>query len=496
MKKIFIYVLPFIVAFSITGCKKDYLETKPSDQVDDNVIFSNTEGAWTALEGIWRLHWEYNINNPSGSTNHSSFGQKSWDLVSDLMGNDMVMHTGAGTYGWYTTDYRYTAQLTAVNNGRSERIWTQYYTIISNANNIINNIDKANGAQADKDIIKGQALAIRAYSYFNLVNWFQHTYKGNENKPGVPIYTAVTVKGNPRGTVQQVYNRIIEDLTAAEPLLTGKTRKHLSHINVNVVQGIRARVALQMEDWPTAASYANKARQGYTPMSTTQYMAGFSSISNPEWMWGLQIIPDQATIYASFFSHMDVTNAGYAQLGSQKKITKALYDQIPAGDVRKVLFKAPGTGTATSPDYNQLKFRVPTAGSWAADYVLMRAAEMYLIEAEALARQGQDATAKTVLETLVKARFAAYTAPSGGGALLNEILLQRRIELWGEGFSLFDIKRLKTGLNRPTGAGNHGLPNYDPITYTLADQDTKFLMRIPQREIDASDAIGPEDQNP
>jgi hypothetical protein len=140
---------------------------------------------------------------------------------------------------------------------------------------------------------------------------------------------------------------------------------------------------------------------------------------------------------------------------------------------------------------------VATAGNWAADYLYMRAAEMYLIEAEALARQGQDGPARTALETLVQQRFPAYSAAAfSGTALLNEILLQRRIELWGEGFSLIDIKRLKTGLNRPTGAGNHGSPNFNPAVYTLPDADPKFLMRIPRYEIDNNSLISDGDQNP
>ena len=485
------YFTPILFAIAISGCKKDYLDTNPSNAVVSELVFTNTDGAYVALDGIYR--WTYTY-----FTNHSNFGQKTADLVSDLMGNDMVVHSAG--YGWFNTDYRYTAQLTATDNSRSERLWYYYYRLINNANLILVDIDKAAGEQADKDNIKGQALAIRAHSYFYLVNFFQQTYKGNESKPGVPIYKVPTSIGAPRGTVKEVYDLIIADLTEAETLLTGKTRKVMSHINVNTVQAIRARVALQMEDYATAATYANKARQGRSPMSAAQYQAGFSKINdgNPEWLWGAEVITDQATVYASFYSHMDVATGGYAALGGQKKITKSLYDQIPAGDVRKTVFQTPGTGTSTSPDYNQKKLRVPTPGSWAADYLYMRAGEMYLTEAEALARTpGQEAAARTVLQTLIQARNPAYTAAGlNGAALISEILLQRRIEMWGEGVALFDIKRLKTGLNRVAGAGNHGTPSYDPIVYTLADQDSKFLMRIPQAEIDASDVLTAADQNP
>ncbi len=127
----------------------------------------------------------------------------------------------------------------------------------------------------------------------------------------------------------------------------------------------------------------------------------------------------------------------------------------------------------------------------------MRSSEMYLIEAEALARQSQDAAARTVLEALIKTRFPAYSAAGfSGAALVSEIILQRRIELWGEGFSLMDIKRLGQGLNRATGAGNHGAPSFDPGVYTTSPADPRFLMRVPQRELDNNTNMSPGDQNP
>lgn len=470
------------------SCKKDYLETSPSDQAPTQLVFATTEGAYVALNGIYRAQYQ--------AWDVDAFAQKALDLVSDLMGNDMVIHQAG--YNWFNGEYRYTAQTTTATDGRSDQTWSYYYFLINAANNIIVNVDDASGPQEDKDNIKGQALAVRAFSYFNLVNYFQHTYKGNENKPGVPLYTEPSSDGKPRGTVQDVYTQIVADLTSAESLLANKPRKHISHINLNTAQGIRARVALQMEDWTTAATYANKARQGYVPMTASQYLGGFSSVTNPEWMWGMQIISDQSTRLASFFSHVDASVFGYAQAGmAQKKITRALYDQIPPGDVRRSVFKEPGTGAGTNPDYNQNKFYILDPSTWNADYVFMRAAEMYLVEAEALARQNQDGTARTVLETLVKTRYPAYSAAGfSGAALVDEILLQRRIELWGEGFSLLDIKRLKTGLNRPSGAGNHGAPNLNPNIFTLADQDPRFLMKIPQRELDANDAMTIADQNP
>jgi hypothetical protein len=493
MKKLF--YLATLILFALVACKKDYLEVSPTNAATEAQIFSKYSAVSAALSGMYKEMFAF----ATGGGSHSDYGQKSYDLSSDLMGNDMVIHSQG--YSWYNTTYQYTNWGLATTGQMPDFAWFRYYDQIKQANKLYNNVDGVTDAtEEQKEEIKGQALGMRAYCYFYLINYYQQTYKGNESSKGIPIYLQDTTGGKPRGTVADVYAQIISDLTEAETLLDGKTRASKDNIDVSVVRGFRARVALLMEDWATAATYANKARQGYSLMSAAEYpqRTSFSTIGNKEWMWGSTISASEATIYASFFSHMDISTGGYAALGQQKKNTKWLYDQIPAGDVRKTVFQAPGTGTSGSPDYNQLKFQVPDVSNvWQADYLYMRVAEMYLIEAEALARQGQDAQARTVLEELVKTRYPAYSAASFSGTdLINEILLQRRIELWGEGFSLMDIKRLGQGLDRPSGPGNHGAPNFNPGIYTTPPMDPRFLMRIPQRELDNNASMTPEDQNP
>jgi len=502
MKNISKYLAFLLIPAAIAGgCKKSYLETAPSNQVTVDVVFKTTQGAQTALDGLYRLIYTYGIEENGG---HDLFGQKSMDLILDLMGNDMVVNKQG--YNWFNGDYRYTAGASSADNSRSYNTWMYYYQLVNNANSIIVNIDNATGTQADKDNIKGQALFIRANSYFYLANFFQHTYKGNENKPGIPTYSAPTQEGHSRGTMQNVYDSIVKDLTSAEALLKDiTTRRDLSSVDVTVVQALRARVALHMEDWGTAATYAEKVIPRYTLMNNSNpasadYLNGWNSVSNSEWIWGATVISDQATVYPSFFSHMDSEPngepGGYASLGQQKRITKELYDKIDNADIRKQVWVAPGTGNTSAPDYSQLKFRLADPSSWAGDYLYMSVAETYLIDAEALARQGQDGPARTALETLIKNRYPAYSAAAfSGSALIDEILLQRRIELWGEGLALLDIKRLKTGLHRATGAGNYS-SGYDPITYTLPDQDPKFLFHIPQEELNSNKAMTPADQNP
>ena len=506
MKKNIIYLfLIFLSIQTITSCKKDFLNTNSSVNVQTNAIFADLPSAQTALDGIYRNMYEYlpsNLANAAydGATLHADFGQKANDLVIDLMGNDMVVNKQG--YGWFNRDYQYTDRSNTGDQRRPHNIWRYYYILINNANAILDNIDKVPGDQDTKNAIKGQALAIRGYSYFYLINFFQQTYKGNENKPGVPLYTTVPslptgAKG--RGTVQQVYTQIVADLVGADTLLVNFSQDDLSHINQQVADGIMARVALQMEDWANAAKYADKAINGstaYTIMDAATYTGGFNSTTNPEWMWGMAINADQSTAYASFFSHMDASANDYAQLGGQKKITKELYDKIGANDVRQSVFVAPGSGSANTPDYCQTKFMFSDASAFLGDYLFMRQSEMYLIKAEALARSGNETDSRDALNFLVQQRDPTYTTALTGTALVDEVLLQRRIELWGEGFSLFDLKRLKTGLNRPQGTGNHGSPNFDPKIYTFSDGDPRLCLLIPQKEFDTNPKFTVADQNP
>lgn len=492
MKRILIIAASIV---ALAGCKKDYLDTKPSDAATEEQLFSNYNSAVAALNGIYKS--QFTVGE---SGDHDDFGQKATDLMYDLMGNDMIVHSQG--YGWFNADYQLTAWLSAVNFSQSDKSWSRYYSMIKQSNKIIANADEIVGATDEqKESIKGQAYGMRAYAYYYLLNYFQQTYKGNENAPGVPIYLQDTTGGKPRGTVQNVYDQISSDLQQAAQLLEGKGRSSKVNIDISVVRGFQARMALLANDWAAAATNADAAIAGGYPLmdaNTYKSRPAFSTIENSECMWGSKITAEEATIYASFFSHMDISTGGYAALGGQKKITKWLYDQIPTGDVRKDVFKTPGTGTTSDPDYDQHKFQVPdVVNKWAADYQYMKVSEMYLIKAEGLARQGKDGEAITALETLIKKRNPNYSAAGlSGQTLIDEILLQRRIELWGEGFALWDIKRLNQGLNRPTGAGNHGAPNFNPNVYTTQPQDPRFIMRIPDRELNNNASMTPADQNP
>jgi hypothetical protein len=475
----------------LSSCKKDFLRTQPEGYFLDPAVRELGAGSPASLykvvdptmKGIYSYMYSYNTAFRA-SGRHDDFGQKSIDLATDLMTEDIVQAVDH----WFGFDYKLDNKQQTF--ARTFTNWNFYYKIISDANSILSKIEPT-VTDANLKAVRGQALGVRAYSYLNLIQLYQHTYKGNESAKGVPIYTGPAVEGKPRASVQDVYAQIESDLLEAITLMNGFARVSKEQINQRVAQGLLARAYLNMERWTDAATMARQARTGFPLMTGAQYNAGFSDINNQEWMWGGDITPTTTTLFASFFSHMDNTSPGYnGALGIYKNIDQRLYDQIPATDARKQAYKAPGSTVFPAlPAYANLKFRDP--GGWVGDYVYMRAAEMYLIEAEALARSGSNTQAAQVLFDLVSTRNPSYTMSTNTGqALVDEVILQRRIELWGEGFSLNDYKRWRKGVDRTNS--NH---RSDAVLVVPAG-DNRFILQIPQRELDTNPLITLADQNP
>ena len=267
--------------------------------------------------------------------------------------------------------------------------------------------------------------------------------------------------------------------------------------------------------WADAAAAAKKARTGYEQRTPDQLTDGFLDVLAPDVMWGFNHTEETSTVYASFFSHMSNDAPGYAGLDYAAKLIDAdLYSQIPSNDARLSLFNsASGDSKAQysggKRPYAARKFG--DDGNWTQDYIYMRAAEMVLIEAEAEARQGNVAQASVVLKELLDNRikggwdnsvFDTYTQNQA----VNYILTQRRIELWGEGFSFFDLKRNEFGINRnyaagdkrAFGSGSRGA-NTNHLSGHLLEvpaHDVLWTYQLPLRELQENEQIDEKDQNP
>ncbi|PRD54100.1 RagB/SusD family nutrient uptake outer membrane protein [Sphingobacterium gobiense] len=490
MRNSFFSIITWVttVILCTTSCNDDYLETAPTDQVSTVTVFETVDNAWAALNGIHRILYSQIFGSqPLG-------GQSGNMMMMDVMGEDVVLASSSsswlrGNYQW--VDHRNPSHYTVRYN------YLFYYVIIGNANMIIANVDAAEGSEVDKAFIKGQALAYRAWSYFQLVQLFGEAYMEGAANDGlaVSIVTEPSTSPLPRNTVAEVYAQINTDFVDALTLLDGYERgTDKSQLNENVVKGMMARVALTQQNYGDAATYAQEAREGFPLMSESDYLSGFNDYTVGEWMWSSRIVADQTSYFYSFFAHMSLNYSSSLIRGTPRLIFSGLYDQISDTDVRKQLWDPTGENEVDFPlpastfrrfKYHSRKFKVANESMSIGDVPYMRAAEMYLIEAEALARDGDGRAADVLYEYVIK-RDPAYTrSTSTGTALVDEIMVQRRSELWGEGFRFYDLKRTKTPLTRR--GGNHDATLAIKIEESVGTLNWQWL--IPQDEINNSNGV-------
>lgn len=474
MKKI----LLTLVASSLflIGCRDENLLDKApqgtvSEEQLNNLVAQYPEKALVVTQGFEAGNNKYLIQfSTNGAGAHDDFGYMSVLLGMEHMTNDFLPVSSH----WFSTYYNYLAR--NVDNSRTLMVWRFYYKTIYNMNNVLKNIP-AGTTDPTVLAIKGRALAIRANSYLDLLRLY------GVGSQGIPYYSE-SVNENARVATATVMGYIEKDLNDAYTALQSYTRPNKQVVNKNVVAGFLARFYMTKGDYAKAAQFANAARQGYVPMNAAQLTDGFDDISNPEWMWGADIDGSTTTVYASFFSHVGNRNPGYAGLlRVYKSIDSRLFAQISSTDLRKEWFADTGNSFGM-PRFANLKFYDDTF--FLGDYVFMRAAEMYFIEAEALARAGNETQAKQVLFDIMSRRDPSYVLSTrSGSALLDEITVNKRIELWGEGQNFFDMKRWNVALTRNYTGSNHASHGF----LNIPAGDGKFNFQIPQAELDANKKV-------
>ena len=393
--------------------------------------------------------------------------------------------------------------------------YNNYYQFIYAANEAISMFSQSEAAGHNLGVSK----AFRALCYLDLARLYDPLPAKAPEKPSyetdvlavagltVPIVvegmTTEQLENNPRATREEMFEFIFEDLNAAETLLAGYTPASKNLPSQAVVFGLKARAYLwlggfeeQYETIPTgeaayklAAEYARKAidASGASIMTEAQWLdpkTGFNTVVS-SWMWAMiQSTDTVLNNLLSWTAHMSPDAIwGYGN-GSQPGISVFSYDRIHSSDFRKKIFvNADRDYAAISPYMNLTEaefegedgangaiapytsFKFHTNGGEKRNYTignvtsipLMRVEEMYLIEAEAKAHYDA-AEGRALLQSFMATRAAGYTVPAGSD-LVEEIIFQKRIELWGEGIILYDLKRLNmsmhngdTGTNAPSMA--------------------------------------------
>jgi len=405
-------------------------------------------------------------------------------LTTDIKGGDMLV-VSTGNYNRFVTEYRFLQSPTA---GYGTQFWRDGFRLISNTNQAIKNLPNAPISDAQKNDFLAEARMIRAWTNYQLVRLFGQPYSVAPNSLGIPKLETPIGEKDPtpaRATVKDIYDFIIADLTFAANNLSA-SRNSIFRVTKNAAYGMLARVYLDMENWKLASDNAKLARAGFNLAPGADLLKGFVDPTS-EWIWALDYRSDDNSGYLQVASFQEPYDIGYSTF----RATPSFFNLFGADDIRQKLFfvnlKKVETyeGDALQRDapkvkgdgYLMNKFYFRSA--WDLDVPLMRSAEMYLIEAEAEAELGNTLAAQTALYEVQKRSIPTATISSNTGAALEtEIQVERRKELFGEGFRFFDILRRKETLDRT--APEH----WSPITLTPGAD--KNILPIPQSEREVS----------
>lgn len=470
-----------------TACDSDYLNTSPTDKTPGENIQHTVDNLYSALNGTHRaMYIQY-------ETLASQAGESSMNITRDVLGEDVV-NTAPGN-GWFINDARWI-------NHRNEKsdlleyTFDYYYKLILNANLILESIDNASGEnEILRNGVKGEALCFRAFSHFQLVQLFGKRYEANKNNTqmGIPYRETSPIETLPRNSVEYVYSKINTDLDNAIILLQDYKAKGINHFSSKVAYGLKARVALVQGRWKDAASFADSAitiaqTDGIILQSEEELLRGFvTAKDNKEWMWASLMRDDQTIYFFSFFSFMSWNFNSTNIRSNPKSILDRLYTKISPTDIRARWWDPTGelagpTTAFSKAKYQNRKFTAQSPSTSVGDIVYMRLAEMYLIKSESQARNNDEPGARTTLKKFASTRDPLFTTDKSGKELIEEILTQRRIELWGEGFGFTDLKRLNLPLNRKDS--NHLESVSQLMSLEAGNKMWQFL--IPNKEMETN----------
>jgi len=463
MKRITIknMIVTTVLFLSLASCEKSFLELKPPTSLTPEFALATEADLQVALRGAY-----------AGLKSTALYG-RSLPVLGDMMADNT--YQSAQNTNRYTSFNLYNYLVT---DGDVSGLWNASYSVILRANNIINSpiADNANIQQ-----IKGEAYAIRALAYFNLVRYFASPYTVDPSKLGVPVITTYQADLKPeRAKIADVYSLINKDLTQAYTLMTKFTNS--SQFSKYSAKALQAKVYLTMGDKTNAKAAALDVitNSGFTAISSaahTGYWAGVAPRTDK--VETLFEVSFDAVANNAF----DALAYIYLQSGNYGDMlcSSELYDLYETADIRKSLYATGTRGGLASVFVNKFT-------SFSGDHTdtkVVRMSEMYLIAAEASYPSNTADALKYVNE--VTSRRGATAIASSGSALLEDIITERRKELAFEGERYLDMQRLQRNIARSK--------NYPASALSIEFSNYRRIMPIPQGELDANPNIKSQ-QNP
>jgi len=460
MKRILTIFLITAGCYLVAGCKKSYLELKPYDQVALEVALITEGDMQAATNGIYSL-----------LRNSSLYGRDIQLRADVLADNVYISATNSNRFLEYF-QVNYTPSTGSVGTN-----WGNAYGDILRANNVINSTIAAN---TNTNQYRGEALALRALLYFDLVKQYAKPYTAASASAdlGVPLILAYDPKVKPvRSTVLQVYDQIEKDLIAAIGLLTDRVPYSAGYVNKNTAKSLLARLYQFKGDWTKALTTAQDVinNGGYT-LTTTANHASY-------WALGTLRTDKVETLFELGFDPNG--NAGleslpyfFLQAGYGDALAAdAFFTTFSSTDVRRTLMVDAVRGGKNVKVINKYANNI--------NYTIkiVRLSEVYLIAAEASYQTGNIAGALSYLNLVATKRDNAFTGYiSVGTQVLEDILTERRKELAFEGHRYWDLARNGRDVVRVNVNTNY--PGNVPLT--IAKDNFRRLLPLPQGELDAN----------
>lgn len=375
------------VALSCFSCN-DWLNVQPKSQVRDTELYSSEAGFKEALAGVYSL-----LVTESLYTRELRFGMAGV-LAQEWSYYSASAYPSEGDYD-YTTDGA---------KSKISAIWNGMYTAVANANVILEEIDSKRNlfTGVNYEVIKGEALALRAFIHFELLRWFGADYAVAPNKPSIPYVTRYSPAQSPQLTVSQLIERVLEDLEdaaellEADPILTGETVTEFDdngylinrqlHLNYYAVKGLQARAYLYKRDHANAALCASEVIDSgqFEWVAQEDFNDGADPAGASEHLWGIDV-NNLSTIAENYFSKEAGNNVFSIDISTLEQI----YYEGNTEDYRYLNLYVRGEGANAQSAY-LAKFNDPTGEEayYTNKMPMIKLSEMYYILAECLAAQG------------------------------------------------------------------------------------------------------------
>jgi len=452
-------------AMMLTSCSKSFLDKTPDTAQTTDQALKDASAMQTALNGSYAF-----------IRNTSLYG-RDFPIVGDLAADNIFLEVQNS--GRYLTQFQYNV---ASSDATPDGGWNYGYGAILTVNQIID--AEVPGTEA----IKAQAYAIRALMYFKLINIYARPYTDNPNGPGVPLilhYDPYSLPG--RDSISKVYAQIVSDLKTAFTNAPDYTSSIF--LSKYAIEGLLARVYLYMGDKTNAKAAALDVinNGGFTLLDTdadyaTYWHTATAQNNKVETLFEIDVTstnnngPDDL---GGFYYE------GYQDVYASKQLT----DLYSPTDIRRgVLIDGETKSGAAATLVG--KYINGASSSDRDNIKVIRLAELYLIAAEA--SLPDETEAKKYLNELMSFRdpsFGGYT--STGDQLLQDIVTERRKELAFEGDRLYDLNRLKMGIDRgPQNAGS-----FAQKVQTIPYADYRRISPIGQTETQANPTLKAQ-QNP